>query len=401
MRTELVRPLLVCALLVPALLLFADTLSYGFMSDDFYLVHRVSNEGFFTGWGGENGDLYFRPLTVFSYFSDYLIYGLNPAGWHLTNVLWHLVCSLLVFLLARVMLKDETAAFSAAYLFLLLACHSESVAWVSGRTDLLATAFCLGSVLAFLRKSPWALFLFAAGLLAKESVLITPLLWLVLVVKTPEWDSRAKRLFVISLVVVLVYTAARIVLSGGVPSGAGEVSFSVAAESTARYMFRVFVPPLSEAARPFLARNPIALPLFLLVTTAIALLFALRRNFDRRTFAVLVAGFFVSLLPVVFMKVSLLDTRSERFLYLPGVFAVLALAKWAFQVFGKRTALVVLTALALFQGAFLYRSNMKWKRAGEMCTELIREPVASPPETFRGAYVFMNGYEEALLLFGE
>gem|GEM_PF-4054218 len=290
MRTELVRPLLVCALLVPALLLFADTLSYGFMSDDFYLVHRVSNEGFFTGWGGENGDLYFRPLTVFSYFSDYLIYGLNPAGWHLTNVLWHLVCSLLVFLLARVMLKDETAAFSAAYLFLLLACHSESVAWVSGRTDLLATAFCLGSVLAFLRKSPWALFLFAAGLLAKESVLITPLLWLVLVVKTPEWDSRAKRLFVISLVVVLVYTAARIVLSGGVPSGAGEVSFSVAAESTARYMFRVFVPPLSEAARPFLARNPIALPLFLLVTTAIALLFALRRNFDRRTFAVLVAG---------------------------------------------------------------------------------------------------------------
>lgn len=401
MRTDRVRPLLVCVLLAPALFLFADTLSYGFMSDDFYLVHRVSNEGFFCAWGGEGGDMYIRPLTVLTYFTDNMIYGLNPAGWHLTNVLWHLACSWLLFLLARVLLKDDTAAFSAAYLFLLLACHSESVAWVSGRTDLLATAFCLGSILAFLRKSPWALLLFAAGLLAKESVLITPLLWLLLAVKTAEWDSRAKRLFVLGLAVALVYTAARIVLAGGVPSGAGEVSFSVAAESIARHMFRVFVPPLSEGARPFLARNPLALPLFLLVTTAITLLFALRRSFDRRAFAVLVAGFFVSLLPVVFMKVSLLDTRSERFLYLPGVFAVMALVNWVIQVFGKRTALVVLTALALLQGAFLYRSNMNWRRAGEMCTELVREPVASPPETFRGAYVFMNGYEEALLLFGE
>ncbi len=286
MRTDRVRPLLVCFLLAPALLLLAETLSYGFMSDDFHLVYRIETEGFFCAWGGEGGDMYVRPLTVLTYFTDNMIYGLNPAGWHLTNVLWHLACSLLVFLLARVLLKDRTAAFSAAYLFLLLACHSESVAWVSGRTDLLATAFCLGSILAFLRKSPWALFLFAAGLLAKESVLITPLLWFVLVVKTPDWDFRAKRLFVISLVVVLVYTAARIVVSGGVPSGAGEVSFSVAAESIARYMFRVFVPPLSEAARPFLARNPLALPLFLLVTTAIALLFALRRSFDRRAFAV-------------------------------------------------------------------------------------------------------------------
>ncbi|MFO7626210.1 MAG: hypothetical protein R6V62_02995 [Candidatus Fermentibacteraceae bacterium] len=401
MRTELVRPLLVCILLAPALLLFAETLSYGFMSDDFHLVYRVENEGFFYAWGGEDGDVYVRPLTVLSYFTDSMIYGLNPAGWHLTNVLWHLACSWLVFLLARVTLKDDTAAFSAAYLFLLLACHSESVAWVSGRTDLLATAFCLGSVLAFLRKSPWALLLFAAGLLAKESVLITPLLWLVLVVKTPVWDSRAKRLFVLGLAVALVYTAARIVLSGGVPPGAGEVSFSVAAESIARYMFRVFVPPLSEAARPFIARSPLALPLFLFATTACAVFFALRKNFDRRTFAVLVLGFFVSLLPVVFMRVSLLDTRSERFLYLPGVFAVLAIVNWVFQVFGKRTALVLLTALALFQGAFLYRSNMNWRRAGEMCGELIREPVAYPPDNYRGAYVFMNGYEEALLLFGE
>ena len=401
MRTELVRPHLVCVLLLPALLLFTDTLSYGFMSDDFHLLHRVSNEGFFWSWGGVEGDMYFRPVAVLSYLTDNLMYGLNPAGWHLTNVLWHLACSMLVFLVARRLMKDEHASFLAGYLFLLLACHSESVAWVSGRTDLVATAFCLGSVLAFLRKSPWALVLFTSGLLAKESALTTPLLWLVLAVKTPEWDSRAKRLVVTGLALALAYIVVRMVLSGGVPPGAGEVSLSVAAESTARYMFRVFVPPLSEAARPFLARNPLALPLFLLLTTAVTLLFALRRSFDRRAFASLVAGFFVSLLPVVFLKVSLVDTQSERFLYLPGAFAVTALVNWAFQVFGRRKALLVLLVLAIFQGASLYRSCLNWKRAGEMCRELIREPVENPPDEYRGAYVFRNGYQEALLLFGE
>jgi hypothetical protein len=400
-KTDRPSPLLLCILLAPALLLFAETLSYGFMSDDFHLAYRVVNEGFFTGWGGENGDLYFRPLTVLSYFTDDLLYGLNPVGWHLTNVLWHLACSWLVFLLARVILKEDTAAFCCGYMFLLLACHSESVAWVSGRTDLIASAFCLGSILAFLRKSVWAPVLFAAALLAKESVLATPLLWFFLVAKTPAWDSRAKRLLALGIAVALVYTVARLLLSGNLLSGAGEVSFAVAAESMARYMFRFFVPPLSEAARPFLIRNPFVLPLYLFAAAAFFGFFFLRKSFDRRAFAVLVAGFFVSLLPVVFMKVSLLDTRSERFLYLPGVFAVMALVNWAFQVFGKRTALVVMTAMALFQGAFLYRSNMNWRRAGEMCVELISEPVASPPETYRGAYVFMNGYEEALQLFGE
>lgn len=84
MRTEWFRPLLVCVLLASALLLLAETLSYGFMSDDFYLVHRVSNEGFFWSWGGTDGDMYFRPVAVLSYFTDNLIHGLNPSGWHLT-----------------------------------------------------------------------------------------------------------------------------------------------------------------------------------------------------------------------------------------------------------------------------------------------------------------------------
>lgn len=371
------------------------------MSDDFYLLHRTESEGFFPGWGGESGNMFFRPLTALSYFTDSIVHGRDPAGWHLTNTLWHLVCSLLVFTLARQTMKSLGQAFCAGYLFLLLASHSESVAWVSGRTDLIATAFCLGSIIAFPGKGTLAIPLFAAGLLAKESVLITPLLWIVFHGSSSGWDARSKRLAAAGLAIAGLYITARFLLSEGFLSGAGEMSFATALEGVARYMFRVFIPPLSEGARPFLARYPFSVPLFLAVVLVAAAFITIRRAAPSRAFAAPALAFFVSLAPVIFMKVSLVDTRSERFLYLPGAFAVLALVSWTFRVSGRRTAMVLLTALAILQGAFLYRSNMNWRRAGEMCAELIREPVSDPPESYRGAYVFLNGYDEALLLFGE
>ncbi len=401
MRTEGLSPLSVCVLLAPALLVLAGTLSVGFVSDDFYLIHRIVNEGFFSGWGGPGGDMYFRPVTVLSYCADYAVYGLRPLGWHLTNLLWHMTCSLLVFLLARALRGSDWEAFCAGYLFLLLACHSESAAWVSGRSDLIATAFCLASLPVFLKGSPWALILFAAGLLAKESVLVTPALWAVAGMHSPNRNARSRLLISLGALLAVVYAAARILTSTNVSDGVGNVSLPEVPENLVRYSFRVFVPPLSEAARPFLARYPFAVPLFLAAAVVTAAFITIRRALPVRKLAVPTLAFFVSLAPVIFLKVSLVDTRSERFLYLPGAFAVTALAEWVFQVFGKRTATILLIALALVQGAFLHGSVTNWRRAGEICSELIREPVSNPPDTYRGAYVFRNGYREALTLFGE
>jgi len=406
MRTELT---LVILLLVPALLLLGQSLSYGFMSDDFHLLYRVEREGFFYSWGGEEGSAFFRPVTVLSYFLDNRIWGLNPTGYHITSILWHLLCSALVYRLAQELFRDRTAAFCSGYLFLLLTCHSESVAWISGRTDLIATAFALWSMILLLRKNFLAVPVFATGLLAKESIIIVPLLWLLLLIVREDWRSRRSTLLVLSgLMVSAFYTESRLLFSPGLASGLESTGISAVsifemAGNFLRYSFRVFVPPLPLFLRSFVLNNPLAVPVFLLALCSAMLIVLKKRGTEGKTKIALLAGcFIVSLLPVILMKVSLFDSRSERFLYLPGVFAVLVLVQWVLIVIrARRTAAIMLLLFALFQGVFLLRSFGNWQIAGEMCREIVSSGSTETPDNYNGAYVFRNGYDEAVLILGE
>lgn len=102
-----------------------------------------------------------------------------------------------------------------------------------------------------------------------------------------------------------------------------ELSPLILAENLVRYTWRVLVPPLPLSLREFITGNPLIVPLALLVLVLPSLVLAFKRaTSETRSFLYLMAGcFIISLLPVLGMKVSLFDTQSERFLYLPSVFA--------------------------------------------------------------------------------
>ncbi len=394
-------------LLLPALFLLLQSLNYGFVSDDFYLVYRQETEGFFSSWGGEQGNTFFRPVTVFTYASDNLLWGLNPAGYHLTNILWHLLCSVIVYLLALELFRDGTRAFLTGYLFMLLACHSESVAWISGRTDLIATAFALLSILFFIRRSFLAVPLFVFGLLAKESVITVPVIWFLLAVYLGTWKERQERILLLSgLGIWTLYTGGRLLFSPGFSNGLDSAGISLQSlpeltGNLVRYLFRVFAPPLPLSIRSFVLSNAALVPAFLASVFAAMWVLYRKRCAESGKQILLFAGcFLVSLLPVIFMKVSLFDSRSERFLYLPGVFASLMLVKWMYSVIAaRRIAAIVLILFSLLQGVFLYRSFRNWQIAGEMCREIVSSGSVEIPDNYKGAYVFRNGYEEAVLIF--
>jgi len=148
----------VLILLTVVALCFSGTAGAGFVSDDFVLVNRVAGEGYYSSWGGETGSVFFRPVTTLSYLCDFQMWGINPIGFHLTNLLWHFFAGLAVFFLFKTMMnrtgfkKPCLYAMLTAVLFLSLASHSESVAWVSGRTDIIATALCLASAFFYYRQ---------------------------------------------------------------------------------------------------------------------------------------------------------------------------------------------------------------------------------------------------------
>lgn len=95
---------------------------------------------------------YYRPLTLLSLAVDHAVHRGNPAGFHLTNLLLHGLNAVLVLALGRRLGAGLPSALVAALLFAWFPRLSEAVAWISGRTDLLAAFFSLLALLVALGK---------------------------------------------------------------------------------------------------------------------------------------------------------------------------------------------------------------------------------------------------------
>lgn len=128
--------------------------------------------------------LYYRPLSALSIAGDYFLWGWSPFGFHLTNLVLHLINVLLVYVLTGQLLGRGVRAFFAAVMFAVHPIHVEAVSWVPARTDLLATLGVLGAVCVYVRYRETSRIAFLAlsgffywcGLLSKEVAIVFPLL---------------------------------------------------------------------------------------------------------------------------------------------------------------------------------------------------------------------------------
>ena len=138
----------------------------------------------FTGFHASN----WHPLTWLSHMVDCELYGIKPKGHHLTNLLFHIANSLLLFLLLRRVTGALWRSAFAAALFALHPLHVESVAWVAERKDILSALFWILTTWAYVRyvESPGlgryssVLLLFALGLMAKPMLVTLPFVLLLM-----------------------------------------------------------------------------------------------------------------------------------------------------------------------------------------------------------------------------
>ena len=119
---------------------------------------------------------HYWPIVYTSFWLEHKLWGFAPLGYHVVNILLHLVNTLLLW---RLMLRlSVPGAWVIAAIFAVHPLHVESVAWVIERKDLLAALFYLSAVLTYLRfleyprPGPYfsSLVLFVAGLLCKSIV---------------------------------------------------------------------------------------------------------------------------------------------------------------------------------------------------------------------------------------
>ena len=128
------------------------------------------------------------PLTWLSHMLDCQLYGLNPSGHHLTNLVFHIASALLLFLvLERITGAPWRSGFVAA-LFALHPLHVESVAWAAERKDVLSTFFWMLTMWTYIRyierprlnRYLLVLLFFTLGLLSKPMLVTLPFVLLLL-----------------------------------------------------------------------------------------------------------------------------------------------------------------------------------------------------------------------------
>jgi len=129
---------------------------------------------------------YYRPLSMLWFLVDYQIWKLNPFGFHLTNILIHLVNSVLVFLIIFRMSQHKFVSLLTALFFAVHPIHVEAVVPIYNRMGI-QTALCtLAAFLSFLqadnfRRTGWltaSLIFFVLGLFSKEDVIVLPVIFL-------------------------------------------------------------------------------------------------------------------------------------------------------------------------------------------------------------------------------
>jgi tetratricopeptide (TPR) repeat protein len=137
---------------------------------------------------GFTGIAYWHPLTWLSHMLDCQLFGLNSGWHHLTNLIFHIFNSLLLYSVFRTMTGDCWKSGVIAILFAVHPINVESVAWVAERKNVLSTFFWMLTLLSYsfyvakaqISRYLFALLFFALGLLAKPAIVTLPFVLLLL-----------------------------------------------------------------------------------------------------------------------------------------------------------------------------------------------------------------------------
>ena len=190
------RDILVCLFLVMATLaVYWQVQNYDFVNfddNDYVYDNRHVQDGLtlksiiwaFTNIHASN----WHPVTWLSHMMDYQLYGMNPGRHHLTNLLFHIANTLLLFLVFRKMTDSLWQSGFVAALFALHPLHVESVAWVSERKDVLSTFFWMLTMWSYIwyvehpavKRYILVVLFFALGLMSKPMLVTLPFVLLLL-----------------------------------------------------------------------------------------------------------------------------------------------------------------------------------------------------------------------------
>lgn len=397
-------PLLLAGLAFLVFLLYIPALYDDFVGiDDGLLVtgnaavQQLSISSLFHVFTSYDPELYI-PLTFVSYQIEHAIFGLSPFIFHFTNVLLHVVSTLLVCICALSLSRGrKSVALVCAVLFAVHPLQVQIVSWVSARKDLLSGCFFLASLAVYLHQGRerfnrlWigSLALFFLGLLAKVTVAPLPaILFLADWREGKHWRENVLSVvpfFLLSAVFLLIAVIGKRAHIGILTLAQQGFLFG---KSLAFALWKLLLPiRLSvfyhQATPMTLASWEFLLPAAIFVVFVAFIVLAWSRDWRTPVFAL--SFFLLTFLPTVgaFTKDHWIFFFSDRYAYLPsiGVFFLIAIVWGDLLEYGgaaaRRVSFLALTALIATYGTLTLLQERTWQSS----EALFRNAIAVTPSS--------------------
>lgn len=408
-RSPVLSVALALAVLAAAALPYLRTLDFDFVWDDHYTVgpHLAIH-----GWSDvvrlwnlpfdsllNDATLkrtYFRPATLYSLAADWAVSPEDPAAFHRTNVILYAAGCLFLWLFAAELSGRPVAAAAGAVIYALHPAHPESVAFISGRTDLLGGLFLYAAFWAALRfgpgiRSPWlrlapAALLLLPGLYAKEIALFaSPLLPVALWVgdRRMRWGDAVRAALPVAAA-ALLYLASRFAVLHAAPlptvspvEGAiPQILTSIAV--VARYLPLLLVPVALSARHEIVETHGPDLVLLAGIAVLAALGWGIARAARRRSpWLVPLALYAATLLPLCYVRLLSGAIVAERFLFVPSAALALAIALLPGSI-PRAGYLAACGAVAIAFLVLLLPRVPLWKSDGTLFLSMLRDSPESP-----------------------
>jgi len=291
-----------------------------------------------------------HPLTWLSHMTDCELFGADAGKHHLVNLLFHLANTLLLFIVLYQMTRARWRCVFVAGLFALHPLHTESVAWIAERKDVLSTFFMLLTLWAYVRYTRhknWRrylliMLLFSAGLMAKPMLVTLPFVLLLLdywPLERFQWKYQDIKtvlrllfeklpLFLLTGLSCLITLSAQQKVTVSLQGldiydriGSALISYVV---YLSKMIWPVKLAVFYPHSRTSVIRQQIAAAVILLVLTIIVICF-------RRRYRYAVTGwlwYLCTLIPVIGLVQVGLQKYADRYTYIPliGIFIIIA---WA------------------------------------------------------------------------
>lgn len=304
---------------------------------------------------------YYRPVTYISFALERAVWGLNPAGYHLTNLVLHIIAALLFYRVIAALFNKERQAFVAALIFALHPIAGETVNFLAGgRNTLLSASFALLSLLCYInKKHAAAVASFTVAIFSKEFALLLPMVFLM-----HDYRLRREKIpfrgYLLYLIPIACYLTLR---SFAVKKANFLDSINLSDTLTAPYLVvRYFM----NMASPFQLKilydvHPSVITSMLCLGVIVSLMVAVYyfRKHDEILFSAFWA--FLFLLPVInIIPLESASLMADRYAYFSLMGFALLLATLVCTLNGRAMAVVVVTLCAIYASIDVRRNSI-WK----------------------------------------